>query len=497
MEKLKILKEMSFGHRVAEEEVNELANYFVETEQWRQIFDGEIDIVYGPKGSGKSAIYTLLLNRKEILAKKNTFIIPAENPQGEIVFRDLTVSPPTSENEFRALWKIYFLILIGNFFQTRRIRGTESERVVNFLAEAELIRPNSDLAQLFRNGRNYIRKFFNPKSIEGGVEIDPNTGMIKGLKGKITPNDPTREEEKRGLVSIDELITTSNKALVNTNIKIWLILDRLDAAFEQHEELEGNALRALFRVYIDSRVYSNISLKIFLRSDIWKKIAEGGFREASHITRQISISWDNVSLLNLIVKRLIRNKSIVENYGIDDPQTTMPYVSQEKLFYQIFPNQVEAGKKKPKTLDWLLSRTCDGTKQTAPRELIHLLTAAKNKQIQRIENGQAMPAEEKLFDGMSLGEALPEVSKVRLNQTFYAEYPKYRELIQKLEGEKAEQNAQELSSIWQVSVKEALETANELTELGFFEKRGSKESPSFWTPFLYREELKMIQGKSF
>jgi ABC-type lipoprotein export system ATPase subunit len=30
--------------------------YFVETDQWKRLLRGEVDIVYGPKGSGKSAL---------------------------------------------------------------------------------------------------------------------------------------------------------------------------------------------------------------------------------------------------------------------------------------------------------------------------------------------------------------------------------------------------------------------------------------------------------
>jgi hypothetical protein len=52
-----ILERVSFGKRIAEEEVDDLAQYFVETNQWRQIFAGEKDVVFGDKGAGKSAIY--------------------------------------------------------------------------------------------------------------------------------------------------------------------------------------------------------------------------------------------------------------------------------------------------------------------------------------------------------------------------------------------------------------------------------------------------------
>src|SRR6185437_13686250 len=53
----------SFGARVAEEEVDELAEYFVETDQWKRLYRGDVDVVYGAKGSGKSALYSLLVER--------------------------------------------------------------------------------------------------------------------------------------------------------------------------------------------------------------------------------------------------------------------------------------------------------------------------------------------------------------------------------------------------------------------------------------------------
>ncbi|MGH3692752.1 MAG: hypothetical protein ACRDRX_01895 [Pseudonocardiaceae bacterium] len=61
--KRSLLTGLSLGKRVAEEEVDDLASYFVETEQWRKVLADEVDIIFGPKGAGKSAIYSTLLQR--------------------------------------------------------------------------------------------------------------------------------------------------------------------------------------------------------------------------------------------------------------------------------------------------------------------------------------------------------------------------------------------------------------------------------------------------
>jgi hypothetical protein len=54
MKRLDLLKQMSFGVQIAEDEVAALASYFVETNQWARIAKGEIDIIRGEKGAAKA-----------------------------------------------------------------------------------------------------------------------------------------------------------------------------------------------------------------------------------------------------------------------------------------------------------------------------------------------------------------------------------------------------------------------------------------------------------
>jgi hypothetical protein len=64
VERKELLSRVSFGTQVAEDERRDLARYFVETDQWRRIVNGEIDVVRGEKGAGKSAIYALLIEKE-------------------------------------------------------------------------------------------------------------------------------------------------------------------------------------------------------------------------------------------------------------------------------------------------------------------------------------------------------------------------------------------------------------------------------------------------
>jgi hypothetical protein len=41
-----------------------------------------------------------------------------------------------------------------------------------------------------------------------------------------------------------------------------------------------------------------------------------------------------------------------------------------------------------------------------------------------------------------------------------------------------------------------LSRAELLCDVGFFQKRGSKDQPLFWVPFMYRDALKLVQGQA-
>lgn len=497
MSKRELLQSITFGQRVAEEEEDELSSYFVETEQWRRIYIGEVDIVYGAKGAGKSAIYSYLLKRANSLYERGILITPAENPRGATVFKNIVADPPVTEREFISLWKLYFLSLIGRIIQEHNISGESATKVIDALQGAQLLPKEKSLKNLLQNVVEYIRNLSKIESAETGIAIDPTAVQPSSWTAKITIREPKPAERQGGLISIDDLLDLANDALDKANKSVWLALDRLDVAFADSPDLENNALRALFRVYNDFTTYKRISLKIFLRTDIWKRITDEGFREASHITKYDTISWDNhTTLLNLVVRRALTNVQLREFYDVDEKIILQDTLLQEKLFYRIFPDKVNIGAKQATTFNWMLSRTRDGSKKTAPRELIHLLSAAKNAQLRSLDVGGGEPPHESLFDRSALVGGLPEVSKARLEQTIYAEYPLLKTWIAKLQGAKTEHTPETLAHIWEVDIDKANQIADKLHKIGFFEQRPKKGINTLWVPFLYRGALSMVQGSA-
>jgi hypothetical protein len=496
IQKIDVLKGMSFGQQIAEEEANFLESYFVETNDWRRVYSGDVDIIYGAKGSGKSAIYQLLVARTSFLFDKNVILIPGENPRGTPAFRDLQTNPPASEREFMGLWKLYFLSLLYGVLEEFEITGPDVTRIGDSLSSVGLVRGRRSLQSILMAIMDYVRRTFRPESVEMSMDVNPVTQQPVGYKAKITFAEPDPQATSQGVFSVDSLLVMADAVFKSQNLIIWVLLDRLDVAFTENIGLEKNALRALFRTYLDMTGFANLRLKIFLRTDIWERLTAEGFREASHIIRSLTIEWSNSSLLNLVVLRALHNSQIKDFYHSDSNTILVSAMSQSEFFYRMCPDQVDTGPNKPKTFDWLTSRTRDATKRNAPRELIHLMNHARELQIRRLELGQPEPEGERIFSSSSFKEALPEVSKTRLEQTLYAEYPSLHQAIEQLRGSKSIHTQASLASIWKTGTTEAATLIDSLVKAGFIEIRRKESADTYWIPFLYRDALDLVQGSA-
>ena len=306
MNRREVLASSSFGQRVAEEEGKELLSYFVETDQWKRVFNGEVDIVYGVKGAGKTAIYSLVQLKADELRERGIEVVPAENVRSDAVFASVLVEPPTSEQEFRSLWKLYFLKLITEHLREVNIKNDEFKSVESVLEQAGLIPYHNAFTKAVRS------IFGTVKALEGGIKINEVSGAVEGLTVKLLLREPRADERARGIVVLDEVIRNLDAALAKCGRSVWVIMDRLDVQFSPIA-LETKALRGLFRTYVDFIPLERIDLKIFVRTDIWKEVTSETFREASHITRHTTVDWTDSSLLNLIMRRALHNETLVSS----------------------------------------------------------------------------------------------------------------------------------------------------------------------------------------
>lgn len=488
LEKYELLKTLSFGRSVAEHEQAELQRYFVQTHLWSRVRTGDIDIILGEKGCGKSAIFLLLQADQLALAvSKSIYLIAAENPRGDAAFANLVDDPPADEREIELVWRVYFIVLVTKFLESRKSDSPAFIELYRILVNAGLMSSKAgSLIDLLKSVRLFVRKI---RKVGIKLSIDQLTWAPEVTPEIELESDFVRINEVTSQISL--LFMKAEQALASAGLHVWILIDRLDIAFEQSAALEKNALRALLRTYSSLNAYEHINLKIFLRSDLFDRITDGGFREASHIEpKSTELAWDEDDILDVIIQRVISNTKLVSELKLNTDAVKKNFGAKEALFYRVFPKEVQ----EVPTLKWILQNLTDGRGRYCPRDVIEFMTKLKNLQINAIEKGFSAPIGDMLFNEALFEAAYDEVSAQKCKTILYAEYPDERRYIDALRNTKYEFPLAALAHLWGQNQEEAAVTAQRLIRIGFFVSKHNLKFGNLTVSSLYRPALDLSPG---
>jgi hypothetical protein len=349
---------------------------------------------------------------------------------------------------------------------------------------------NETPQNLFTKVLNRIGRFFNWKSAE--VEFSATEAGVPIVKPRIEFDSRPSEAEPGPSVAVSSALHLLDTCLSEAGISAWVAVDRLDEAFQGFPQVEIPALRALLRTYLDMLEFPHVRLKLFLRRDLFRRITAGGFVNLTHVNaRKIEVIWDEEDLLNLLCRRIRRNQDLTNALSISQ-------AADNTVFHKIFPPQVDVGKRKPQTWTWIMRRIRDGNDIKPPRNLIDLISMAKQAQLRR-EDRESRDYSEgtPLIEGDSLRRALTQLSTQRVQDTLLAEAAAYAKLISRFRDGKAEHNAESLSKLLEVDVAAVRSTIEPLLEIGFLETIKGAVGETFKIPSLYRDGLNITQGKAF
>jgi hypothetical protein len=276
--------------------------------------------------------------------------------------------------------------------------------------------------------------------------------------------------------------------LAERNITVWVVMDRLDESFIGRPDIEIPALRALIRSFMDITAYPHLCIKLFVRTDLFRKITQDGFVNLTHVNaRKADIIWDDEDLLALVCQRIRNNRELLRTIGLGR-------VTDRHLFHTIFPKKFDPNRNQL-TYNWMLSQIRDGTGVKAPRNLIDLCILSQDEQMRKERrNSREFDLEVPLIEAESIKKAAVRLSSLRLEDTLLAEYARdVKVLINAFRNSKAEHNDQSLAKMFNVDVEQARLFARALLDIGFLEPVGN----TYKIPFLYRASLGITQGKAF
>lgn len=234
MKNSEILARLDLGKSVAENDTN-LSSYFVPTVALSDFLDDRFDIIRGVKGSGKSALLRVVSGQQSEYAQLTDVLLHvATEHAGEPAFKrafDQIKTDAYVEKELVSAWKTYLLNLALD--ELEKINSPECKEAISF-AQKSGIR--------FKTTSNYKKIVW---SLLRFLHVEKFSVGLDGLMAEFPDAPPDIWTRNDAAVDFTEALALCVKALEMIDKRCWVLVDRLDAVFQDEPKLEAVALKSL------------------------------------------------------------------------------------------------------------------------------------------------------------------------------------------------------------------------------------------------------------
>ena len=487
-----LLRGLELGSVVAEQD-DLLSRCFVEHPVLSELVTDRKDVVLGAKGAGKSALWRELKDSKQRYpAIKDVHFHLITNPSGDPEFRDVLAALEAKSfpeaDDLRVAWRLYFL---SQFWRAAKplieASSQENWNYANINQEITRYGIDSEQPNNLKMAFAYaITKAYTLKNVK-----------LKWKEGFELEFDEARLRAGGNVLSVpfNQIIKSIDDALKNEGKRVWLILDRLDEIVLGDEERENIVLKGLLLAFRDFSDFQNARVKIFLRDDVYNRVTSiGHFPALTHVRSKASapIKWELEDLLHLLIRRLVANKSIIDVLQIENTEN-QTREERRSIYYKLFPEKVDKGRA-AEGFKWIVDRITDGNGVATPRDLLSVIDAARQFQIEQVERDAIVLPGTQIFTEDTLRKSVRKVAKDNLETRIFAEYPDLRQSILAFEGGKADHNSETLEQILGEQYSSLLPR---LQRVGFLYRR-TRNGVQVWTiPFFYSFALDVTRGAAF
>lgn len=268
-----ILSNLYLGASCAENEFQELSQYYVKTYEFERALKGDVRLVVGRKGSGKTALFAQV--RDKIRANKKHVVIDLK-PDGYQIrkFNEQVLEfleEGTKEHTITAFWE--YLLLLESCYKI-----LEKDEKTNF-ADPRLQKQYDQLSKLYRRDE-YLQADFSERTnrLTDGItkrfnmQCDASDRQIRLSRSDIT----------QFLYSHDvQELRNSVAAYLKLKEGLWILFDNLDKGWSTHGVTKTEALS--IRCLLDASRKLDHDLQragvechtlVFIRNDVYDWLVE-------------------------------------------------------------------------------------------------------------------------------------------------------------------------------------------------------------------------------
>lgn len=388
---------------------DDLRRRFYPLKEHKYIFDNNKFLIVGPKGSGKTALFSVLQHPEYAKELAKYLHIPMHdiNKTEWITGLGLGSEFPSQDN-FDAVGQENDIKTYRIYWQCLAVRVLQK-----FTREYQMELPSA------------IEELLHCKFSE--------------IKNRLKGTEHLAEMIADFLGQIDRELASRNKVLI-------LTYDALD--FLLHRQYRGHMIAALIGLWFENITrFQNLKAKIFLREDIFKFEVKEGITDKVKLKNYTSnLGWEYNFLLAMVWKRIVENdqgaakvtKEVLSSQGYDLPEffpsigyVPVPGEEANKLLLRYFIGEKMGKGNKAYTYNWIWYRLGDTNKNIVPRSILKLFSlTAKHENDDPVKLIHNM---EPILRPKALVNSLKEVSEDRLSD-LAEEYPEYKLIFENLKN---------------------------------------------------------------
>jgi hypothetical protein len=352
----KLLENIDLGSSAAENEMTRLENYYVNTEEYKQVLDGSARLAVGRKGSGKTALF---FQARDYLRRDKKRIVIDLKPDGHQLkrFKDLVLNSMTEsiqEHVATAFWEYALLLEICY----KILEKDKDIPLWNPLSEAYKI-----LHDLYAND-----------SLIG--EADFSERILTLINRIIEDFEIISQETETNYLSspqVTELIYKHDISQLRGHIAeyaktkngVFILFDNIDKGWPTRgiEHVDIIILRSLLESTRKiERFFRANSIKfqttVFIRNDVFELLVDDSPDRGKE--SKVSLDWTDADLLREFLKRRLIYNKIPPNLSFDDSwnRICVSHIKGEK------------------TSDFLIQRSL-----MRPRNLLNLVNYCKSNAV--------------------------------------------------------------------------------------------------------------------
>jgi cellulose biosynthesis protein BcsQ len=461
-----ILKTLKFPPLNAADPSQNLNNLFQKTTNFTKFLDANTCLIKGRKGTGKTALYLLLLRHEDIARKlahdrlEKVILFSGHGGFNDIrpsreEFQIINRSLIAEKGSWEAFWRSYLLLKI---YHNKSLQPSDILKGDKF----------NDLRGIFR------------KLPKDNWQLEHTQALIK-----LSTDDTLR------LVILDALSIVNEKQH-RQDRSLWFLYDDLDEDFPGKDEVRQQALTGLFQLVqsFDARRLNSIRFKIFLREDIWSRL---NFDNKSHFNgRDLLLEWSRIDFLRLALRQATQSSEFKNLVDRSSPIENIDTATEEALSRSLdllWGIRRRTGDNAKYVSRWIYERLTDSSGTAFPRSLSALLQGATEHELTYEEQASVqLPTDDRLLRAKSLEVGLEKASEERCD-AIKQEYPDLVNFFNTLEGLPALPSREEIAQKWQDSARAIIPRFEEfeslLAEIGVAKWREKEKRYAFSDIYVY------------